>query len=117
MRSGVRIANPAFPGLPRAMERSAAAKIHVVVNGAEAVEAFRHNHYGTIIMDIHMPVMDGEEAFREIEEICLAENWEKPFFVFCTGFRPPESLSEMVKQYPRHRIVEKPVDAVRVEPL
>lgn len=31
-------------------------------NGAEAVAAFETQHYDLILMDIHMPVMDGYEA-------------------------------------------------------
>jgi CheY-like chemotaxis protein len=32
------------------------------VNGAEAVEAFKNKSYDLILMDIHMPIMDGYQA-------------------------------------------------------
>jgi two-component system sensor histidine kinase/response regulator len=39
---------------------------HVVSNGVQAVEAALHNHYDAILMDCHMPEMDGFDATREI---------------------------------------------------
>jgi CheY-like chemotaxis protein len=41
-------------------------QVDVVINGQEAVEAYKKNHYDLILMDIHMPVMDGHEATKRI---------------------------------------------------
>jgi PAS domain S-box-containing protein len=35
-------------------------------NGREGLTAFRHGHYDLVLMDVHMPVMDGLEATRAI---------------------------------------------------
>ena len=43
--------------------------VEVVPNGREAVQAFRNNDYDIILMDAHMPVLDGEGATRHIREL------------------------------------------------
>jgi len=45
--------------------------IDVASNGLEAVQLFKHNRgeYELILMDIHMPIMDGFEATKIIKEI------------------------------------------------
>jgi len=38
-------------------------------NGQEALEAFKAQKFDLILMDLHMPVMDGEEAVKEIRQL------------------------------------------------
>jgi CheY-like chemotaxis protein len=40
----------------------------VAANGQEAVDMLKKNTYDAVLMDIHMPVMDGIEAIRELRK-------------------------------------------------
>ena len=84
-------------------------RVDLAVNGAEAVEAFRDVNYGLILMDLHMPVMDGERAFDEIMKICSSDSREMPSIVFCTGYIPSENLRKIVSENPIHCILQKPI--------
>ncbi|CAK0742962.1 two-component system, sensor histidine kinase and response regulator [Gammaproteobacteria bacterium] len=41
-------------------------KVDFAENGAEAVQVFAQNSYDAVLMDLHMPVMDGYDAARHI---------------------------------------------------
>ena len=44
-------------------------KVDIVGNGRLAVQSFQNNDYDAILMDAHMPILDGEGATRHIREI------------------------------------------------
>ena len=46
-------------------------RVDVAVNGQEVVDAFHDVHYGVIVLDIRMPLMNGDQAFEEIRRICV----------------------------------------------
>lgn len=84
-------------------------RIDLAVNGAEAVDSFRTVHHSVILMDLKMPIMDGETAFHRIQELCAEQNWEIPAVVFCTGFNPSSELQETVANSRKHYLIRKPV--------
>lgn len=49
-----------------------------VDNGAAAIEAFQTGSYDCILLDCHMPVMDGYEVARQIRRIESEASWSDP---------------------------------------
>ena len=84
--------------------------IEVAVNGIEAVEKFRTNgdKYDLIFMDVHMPMMDGYEATREIRA-CVRENAKKVPIIAMTANAFREDV-ERCKACGMNDHVSKPVD-------
>lgn len=83
-------------------------QVDLAENGAEAVELFKKEHDGILLMDLHMPVMDGQTAFYEIERICQAEHCRMPSVLFCTGYRPPNGFNKVIENS-LHGLLLKPV--------
>ena len=83
--------------------------VDVVVNGAEAVDAFRSVDYDILLLDLNMPVKDGYHAYLEIREICMKEHLKLPFVIFCSGFAIPEELREIAGDPTHCAILRKPV--------
>lgn len=80
-------------------------------NGQEALNCFSGGHHAVLLMDLHMPVMDGQSAFLEIEKLCTIRNWELPSVVFCTGYAPPEIVTRVVESSSMHSLLLKPVSS------
>ena len=78
-------------------------------DGAQAVELFIAHHPLVILMDVVMPVLDGEEAFYQIEEFCQTNNWQSPRVVFCTGHSPSVGLRNVVASDPSNCLLQKPI--------
>ena len=78
-------------------------------NGADALDMFRKQRYDVIVMDLHMPVMDGQTAFLEIERICTEQGWRMPNVVFCTGYAPRDAVRDAIADGNRHTLLNKPV--------
>ena len=83
--------------------------LDVAANGAEAVDAFRTARHDLLIMDLKMPVMDGEAAFKEIQKICEAHGWKMPSVIFCTGYDVSDTMRATVKGNPAHCLLMKPI--------
>lgn len=78
-------------------------------DGAAACRLFDEHHPAVIVMDLHMPVMDGMDAFVEIRKRCEAKGCEMPTVIFCTAYDPPHTLQSILSQDTNHTLVRKPV--------
>ena len=45
------------------------AKVDLAVNGQEALKKVLNEHYDLVLMDIQMPIMDGKEAMRSLQQL------------------------------------------------
>ena len=76
----------------------------IVDNGKKAVERMREQTYDLVLMDIHMPVMDGREATRIIRQ----EHGHVPFIV---------AMTASVLEEDRRQCIEAGMDRVTVKPV
>jgi CheY-like chemotaxis protein len=58
--------NPINQAVARAILEAAGASIQAVGNGAEALERLRAETFDLVLMDVHMPTMDGIEAVQRL---------------------------------------------------
>ena len=79
-------------------------------DGKEAVEKFTQNPglYSLILMDVHMPVMDGLEATRAIRELDCENAGEIPIIALTAGVQVDE-IAKCLKAG-MNDFTEKPVD-------
>jgi len=89
-------------------------EIDVVVNGAEAVSAFRDENYDVLLMDLRMPVKDGYQACLEIQEICRKENLKMPFIIICTGFTASKEVENLLADKTHYALLHKPVSCEQI---
>ncbi|WP_374951025.1 ATP-binding protein [Mucilaginibacter sp.] len=78
------------------------ASIDVAVNGLEAIEKLDINKHQLILMDLHMPVMDGYEASRNIR----SKGITLPIIALTANL--PKEIEQQVKQTGINDIVVKP---------
>ena len=84
-------------------------EVDTAANGGEAVQRFLEGRHTVILMDLHMPIMDGAEAFMEIEDHCKTVEWDVPTVLFCTAYDAPCDANRVVKEYELAQILKKPI--------
>lgn len=78
-------------------------------NGKQAVSLFDRYHHGIVILDVVMPEMTGEEAFKSIRAHCEEKSWQLPPCIFCTGFEVTPSLKALIGDSDLHVCLTKPL--------
>ena len=85
----------------------------VVGDGAQAVEAWAGGDWDLILMDVHMPVLDGVGAVREIRAREAAEGRRRTPVIALTANAMTHQVAELIAAgMDRH--VAKPIDAARL---
>lgn len=80
-------------------------------SGQEAIDRCRRQHYDLVFMDLHMPDMDGIEAWRRIQARTAATG--RPVAVALTADSRPE-VRQRVREAGFRGILLKPVEAARL---
>ena len=79
--------------------------VDCVTNGQEAIDALQNHHYDVVLMDCHMPVMDGFEATRHIRS---HPQWKHlPIF----------AMTASVLLHDRNHCMEAGMDGVLAKPV
>jgi CheY-like chemotaxis protein len=79
--------------------------VEVAANGREALEKIQRETPDVLITDIHMPVMDGEELCRIIEQTMP----DRQFLIYVLTSRTEIEHREWSRQIGNLRFMEKPV--------
>ena len=80
-------------------------RVTVVENGADAVSAFKTEPFDLVLMDIQMPIVDGEQATQEIREIDKDEKV------------PIVALTANVMREAKNRYLEIGMNSVLIKPF
>jgi CheY-like chemotaxis protein len=85
----------------------AGVKVSLANNGEEALEQIKMHNFNAILMDVHMPVMDGLEATRQIRENQLFK--DLPIIALTAGVTPEERKTCLSSGM--NDLVSKPVNS------
>ncbi len=86
-------------------------KVDVAVNGIDAVLACAHNQYDIILMDIHLPYMDGFEAVTHLRKVSELNTRTRIVVISSdTG----ENARLMMEQVGVKTMIKKPIDTERL---
>lgn len=72
-------------------------RLDAALNGLEAFEKMKHRGYDIVLMDLHMPVMDGYESARKMREWEKQEKREPSLILALSASALPEEVSKSMK--------------------
>lgn len=97
------------------------AKTLKALSGVEGIKAFQNNSVQLVLMDLHMPFMDGFEATQKMKAIKEFKERPAPILAYTTyAF---EDVEEQIKNYgldgyigkpfTQHQVLERIIEAVK----
>lgn len=86
----------------------------IVYDGAMALEEFEKNSYDLIIMDCHMPNMNGYEATRAIRNIEKSNNEKHPIFILAMTADAMVGTRDKCTVAGMDNYISKPVDTKKL---
>jgi signal transduction histidine kinase len=85
-------------------------EVDVAINGLDAFEKLKRNNYNLILMDIHMPVMNGYEATRKIRKEMIDSKKNIPIISFSASVINHEK--DEAKKAGGDDFIEKPFEPI-----
>lgn len=84
-------------------------KVDGAANGFSALEQFKENEYGLVIMDCQMPKMDGFETAQKIREYEKVNNLSQTYIMAFSGYNLND-VSEKFKKAGMNDYIIKPIN-------
>ncbi len=84
--------------------------VTAVEDGLQAFEAFKEGSFEVVLMDIHMPVMDGVESTNKIREFEASQPSRKPTPIIAMTANNEQSDHETYLKSGMSGIITKPLD-------
>jgi signal transduction histidine kinase/AmiR/NasT family two-component response regulator len=105
--------NPTNQLVLRAVLRQAGVEPIIVDDGAKALAAWREGHWDAVLMDIHMPVMDGLTTLKEIRRVEAEEGRPRTPVIALTANAMRHQV-ELLLEAGMDDHVGKPIDVVKL---
>jgi len=105
--------NPTNQLVLRSVLRQAGVEPIIVDDGAKALAAWRESHWDAVLMDIHMPVMDGLAALQEIRRLEVEEGRPRTPVIALTANAMRHQV-ELLLQAGMDDHVGKPIDVTQL---
>lgn len=107
--------NPVNARLATLIVEKSGFRAELATNGAEGVAKFRSGNYAGVLMDCHMPVMDGYEATRAIRAMEAEPGWRRaPVLIIAMTANVMQGERERCLAAGMNEYVPKPVQAARL---